>query len=160
MHAFSTICILYCQLLIPNVLYRFSVFQNFSSLSGICCKVLLHNSYSNWLIRIMTWRIKDIDFRNRGASWLLKFMNQAIFWKENNSRSVLCCLVRVAAMWGVCERENDNEGNGRTASVKAPVISHQSHFTWLSGANGPQPHWQQRYWLKSPELLPSASAFH
>lgn len=29
--------------------------------------------------------------------------------------------------------------NGRTASVKAPVISHQSQFTWLTGANGPHP---------------------
>lgn len=43
----------------------------------------------------------------------------------------------------VCE--NDNEGNGAMASVKAPVISHQSHFTLLAGANGPQPHWREGY---------------
>lgn len=37
----------------------------------------------------------------------------------------------------VCVRVNNNERNGRTASVKAPVISHQSQFTGLTSANGP-----------------------
>ncbi|XP_023810104.1 N(G),N(G)-dimethylarginine dimethylaminohydrolase 1 isoform X2 [Oryzias latipes] len=32
---------------------------------------------------------------------------------------------------------NDNEGNGGSGSVKAPVSPHHSHFTWPIGANGP-----------------------
>lgn len=37
----------------------------------------------------------------------------------------------------MCVQENNNDRNGRAALVNAPVISHQSQFTWLTGANGP-----------------------
>lgn len=88
--------------------------------------------------------------RARGEVNLGLHRNESInpfFLKQDNSMSALGCLVRLAEMQGVCVYVcvNDNEGNGRMVSVKAPVISHQSYFAWLTGANGPRPHWRRGY---------------